>query len=214
MLEPLWMTDDGGEDIVGHLPRRLIRIDVRATICIVVDQLSCAFLVGSNASMDDVVAGIIQPALFERPLADAYHEFASIWTGKMEKLKNVDMLLQQLSLFNIARDPIEHQDVNVRLEHVQHGPGVNLLLEIANRELIGDESSRSGIGNKLLPDGCPRIHGAKGVTHGEMIESRNGAEDCALCAFATAGSTEENEGFIAVKGSAAHGRDRRLVHKK
>lgn len=115
------------------------------------------------------------------------------------------MYFEDERLLDAARDAVEDENIDVGLEHVKIGAGVDLDFEIADREFVGDELAFAGVGNELLPDRGAGVHGAEGVPHREVVKTGDGPEDFALGSLAAAGCPEENKGLVLVRTFADHG---------
>ncbi len=192
----LGVIQDDLENVLKHLHRDLAGVDLRPSFAIEVEQVPRFLLVETDPVPDGILVGIVEPPALDGSLADSRDQFLAIGAGEMEELQDVDMFLEKPGLFHTPRHPIENQDVDVRLEHVQGGAGVDLLPKKPHGQFVGHEIASAAVFDELLPDLGSRIHGAKGVSHGEMIKPRDRSEYRALSPLTGAGSPQKNEGFV------------------
>src|SRR5207302_9841045 len=98
----------------------------------------------------------------------------------------VNDVLHNLCLLDVARDAVEHERVNVRLECMRADGVIDARFPKLHGDLGGHELAFAGIFQKGLADGRARVNRAKDIAARAVEKTRNGAKDFALRAFAAA----------------------------
>ena len=160
--------------------------------------------VGLNAAFDGFVFGIVPAVFLERAFAQAAVEFLTIGATEVEDVDDVDVLLHDLGLLDIARDAVEDEEVDVGLEEVALGFTVDVGFPELDGEFVGDEFAAAGVVHELLAKDCAGIEGTKDFAAGTMNEARDAPEDGALGAFAAAGCSKHKDGLVSGGCVGAH----------
>src|SRR6266571_8999847 len=111
----------------------------------------------------------------------------------MKNFLHFDQFSHDLRLINVSRNPVEDENVDVRLELVRVDRGVDRFLPKLDRDVVRDELSLAGVFEKSFPNFCARIDGAKHVAARAMKKTWNCSERFALRAFAAARRTKQDE---------------------
>ena len=117
-------------------------------------------------------------------------------TGKVEDFFHVDHLIHDLRLADIARNAVEHENVDIGFKFVCIDRGIDPRLPELDRDFIGHEFAFARVFEKSAADLGARIDRAKDIAAGAMKEARDGAERAALSAFAAAGRAEKEIGGV------------------
>jgi hypothetical protein len=143
--------DDAAEDGVEDDGGVLGGVDVGDPFTRVeVEHGFAFFLVGADAAFDGFVAGVIEAVFLEGALADAAVEFLTVRAGKVEDVEHVDEGFHEAGLFDVAGDAIEHEKVDIGLEEVHFGTGVDIGLPELDGEFVGDEFASAGVFDEFL----------------------------------------------------------------
>ena len=123
----------------------------------------------------------------------------------MEDFFYIDHFIHDLGLADIARNAVEHEDVDIWLEFVRIDCGVDPGLPKLDRDIVRHEFAAAGIFKKGAADLGARVERAKDVATGAMKKARDGAERTTLGAFAAAGRRrKEGRWCISLEVSAAY----------
>lgn len=164
---------------------------------IVLEHGLALVFVSPDAPFDGFVPGIVPAVVFECPFTEASFEFLAVRAGEMEDMEDINIALHDLGLLHVPGDPVEDEEVDIRLEEVAFGTAVDICLPELDGEFIGDEFAPAGVMDKLLAERGAGIEGPEDIAAGAVHEARNAAQDGTLSAFAAAWSPKHEEGFVA-----------------
>lgn len=186
--------DDAAEDGVEDDGGVLGGVDVGDPFAgVEVEHGFAFFLVGADAAFDGFVAGVVEAVFLEGALADAAVEFLTVRAGEVEDVEDVDERFHEAGLFDVAGNAIEHEEIDIGLDEVHFGAGVDICLPELDGEFVGDEFAAAGVFDEFLAEWGTGIEGAEDFTADEMDEAGDAAEDGSLGAFAAAGGSEDQE---------------------
>jgi hypothetical protein len=188
---------DVGQDIAKDLIRPLIGIDVGDEFGSVILEHGLGFLfVGTEPARDDLVVDVVEAVVLERAALQAVVNLGLVGAGEMEHPADVDFGAENLGLVAIARDAIEHEEIDVGLETARTHHAVDLRGPESDADVVGHELASAGVFDKSLAEGRSYIHGAENVATGAVIKTGNRSNDFALGSFARPRCAEEKEGFV------------------
>ena len=180
MLENL-----GGRAHRVHLVHDLVRIARKHRARLAIVDL--------EALADHLLIGVVDAVLLERAAAHAHHHRLDVGAHEVEHGEHLEMLLERLRLHDIARDPVEHQQVDIRLVDRQHGLRVHVLAPHLDRELVRHKLAARRVRHELGAKLRRHVERAENIAAGKVEEPRDLAEDLALRALAGAWGTEEKD---------------------
>ena len=151
-------------------------------------------LVGGETVLDDGLVGVVEAVVLQGTFAQAAGQLGAVGAGEMKHAQHFDVLLHVLGLLHVARDAVQHEEVDLRLEHV----GIDALLDVLAPEFHGhvvrDEFAAAGVLDKFLPKRRPRVQGPEHISAGQVMKARDGSQNLALGAFAAAWGAEDEKG--------------------
>ena len=152
-------------------------------------------LVDLEPLADHLLVGVVDAVLLERAAAHARHHRLDVGAHEVQHGEHLEMLLERLRLRDIARNAVEHQQVDIRLVDREHRLGLHVLAPHLDRELVGNELAARRVGHELLAEVRRHVERPEDIAAGEVEEARHLAEDLALRALAGAGSAEKEDGL-------------------
>ena len=161
------------------------------------EQWSSLAVIDFESSANHLLISIINTIFLERAAAHARHHRLDIRAHQVKHREHFEILIDMLRLIHIARNAVEHQQVNIRLVDRQHRLRVHVLSPHLNREFIRHQLAARGVLHKTLAEIRSHVERAKHIAAGKVIEARNLAEDLALRALTSAWSAKEQNGFVA-----------------
>jgi hypothetical protein len=114
----------------------------------------------------------------------------------MENAADIEFGRQDLGLVAVARNAVEHEEIDVGFESVGLHHFVDLRRPEADADVVRHELAFARIVKEGLAEFGPHIYRAKDIAAGAMIKAGDGAENFALGSFAGSRSAEEKEGFV------------------
>jgi hypothetical protein len=154
------------------------------------------FFVDGEAFLDDFVTGVVDAVFFEGAAAHAFDEFLAVGAGEVEDFADIEVVLQELGLVEIAREAVEDEVVDFRFEAAEGGHVVDVMLPEVQDDFIGDELATAGVFHEGFAYFGAEVDGAEDFTAGDVEEAGDGSEDAALCAFAGTGGSDEEVAAI------------------
>src|SRR5207244_11254901 len=106
------------------------------------------------------------------------------WAGEVENFFHFDQLAHDFGLIHISRNPVEHENVDVRLELVGVDRGIDRFFPKFDRNVVRNELAFAGVFEKRFTDFAAGVDGAKHVSAWAMKKSRDRAKRLALSPFA------------------------------
>ena len=198
--------DDAAEDGVEDDGWVLGGVDVCDAFARVEVEHGFGFgFVGADAAFDGFVAGVVEAVFLEGAFTDSAVEFLAVWAGEVEDVEDVDEGGHEAGLFDVSGDAVEDEEVDVWLEAVAFGAGVDVGFPELDGEFVGDEFAAHGEFDEFLSEGGTCVEGAEDLAADEVDEAWDAAEDGTLGAFAAAWGTEHEDGFEARVFVVAHG---------
>ena len=162
---------------------------------VVEDGLRLRF-VDADALLDDFLLGIIEAIVLERALPQTAGQFGAVWAAEMKDLQHFDVLLHELSLLHVARDAVQNQEIDVRLELVSAYAVMDAGAPQLDGDLIRHQLAAARIGHKLLPQLCAGVERAEDVAASHVMKARDSPHDQPLRALAAARRAEDEEGAV------------------
>ena len=188
---------DDVKNIEDHFGGSLGGVDFADESASVMLQQRAAFgLVGFEAFFNHLVTGIVEPVFFKGAFFEAFGEFAKITNGKMKDANDLDHIVHNDGLLDIARDAIENEEIDIGFKSVRTDGILDASCPEFDGDFGGNEQAFAGVFQKPLPQWGACIEGTEDISAGKMKKTGNGAEGASLGAFAAAGSTEYEESFV------------------
>ena len=152
--------------------------------------------VGFETLLDDFQVGVIQPVLAERAALEPLGHLAQVGAVQVEDGFDIQGVVEHLRLVDTARDAVEHERVQFRLELAVVGAGFNVFAPQRDGRLVRHEMALAGILDERAPDGVVDAQVAERVAAREVKQVGNRAQDFPLRALAGAGRAEEQDGAV------------------
>ena len=116
--------EDSGEHFAGQTDG----VDVAEQFGRVVVEHGCRFgLVDIEAVPDNRFVGVVGASLLTGSIEDPLHQRFVVGSGEVQHEFHIDIVGDQFTLGGIAWDPIQQQDLSIRVEGALGGPGGELV---------------------------------------------------------------------------------------
>ena len=187
------VVEDVAKDLVGPL----VGVDVGDEFWAVEIEDGLRFLlVSPEPAFDDLFVDVVEPVVFKGPALQTVIDLGFVGAGEMENAAHIELGAENLGLVAIARDAVEHEEIDVGLESIGLHHLVDLCRPEADADVVRHELAFARIGKKGLAELGAHIDRAKDIAAGAMIKAGDGAENFALSSFAGSRRAEEKKGFV------------------
>ena len=177
---------------VADARKGLLRIDlVDQFRAVEIEQRFGFRLVRFEPAADHFLIGIVETIVFQSPLFQPRYELHAIRAGKVEDLLHVDDVAHDARLAHVARDAVEDERVDVRLESMRADDVGDVGLPEFHGDVVRYELALAGIFEELLAEFRARIQRAKDIAASTVEKARDRSQNLALCPLAAAGRAED-----------------------
>jgi hypothetical protein len=141
--------------------------------------------------LDDIIGCIIKAVFLQRPAPQTVDHNGFIGADEVKDCLDIHVMIEEMCLFDIARDAIKDKDVTrwpvaVCADHSIHGDAPEF-----DSCVIGHEEATARVFNKNLTKVSGHVQVSENFSTRKVHESGNGTKGFSKCAFATAGGSKE-----------------------
>src|SRR5262249_28667125 len=117
-------------------------------------------------------------------------------TYEVDHLDHLDRVLEQLGLLHVARDAVEHEQLSLGMELIDHFHPLDVVLPHVHRELIRHQLAAAGVFPEDPAHLALEVQRAKDVAGGTVVKTRDRGNDLSLRSLARAGRAKEEDALV------------------